>query len=238
MPRRGEFLLEGFRKGRPRDDGLRQERDVAARGGRGIEHDLEEVRGADEGRGAVGLDQFELRLGVARPRRNHRAAEGAGGGVEHEPARRQVIAEGVEHDVAGPQAGRVQRARPPPWIGLAALRLVDRPGRGEEPAEGARRPGDEAAEGRRSPCARPAGRTCAAPAAAPGPRDRRRPPDRARRGFAHRPGPSGRCAAHPAAAERDRPRGRPVPGSRERRKGRALGARGVCEVVKSCVVKS
>ncbi len=61
----------------------------------------------------------------------------------------QVIAEGVEHDVARTEADRKQRACATPGIVLPPFRLEDRTGRGEQPRERARRLRNEAAEGRR-----------------------------------------------------------------------------------------
>jgi len=113
----------------------------------GVEQDLEEVRRAGIGRRAVGLDQVELLLGVAGAGRDHRAAERAGGGIEDEAARRQVIAEGVVHDVAAAETGGEQRARAVPRIGLGGFRLEDRAGRDEQVRERAGLDRDEAAEG-------------------------------------------------------------------------------------------
>src|SRR3712207_9448588 len=59
-----------------------------------------------------------------------------------------MIAEGVEHYVATPEACGEQSARGTPWIGSSRLRLKDRTRRGEESSERPRRIGDEAAEGK------------------------------------------------------------------------------------------
>ena len=59
-----------------------------------------------------------------------------------------MIAEGVQHDIAGAETGREQRPRAAPGIGVNGLGLEDRTGRGEQPSKRARKPGDEAAEGR------------------------------------------------------------------------------------------
>ena len=115
----------------------------------GVEQDLEEIRRAAVADRAIGLDQLELLLGIAGAGRNHRAAQRPRRGVEDEAAGRQMIAEGVEHDVAGPEAGRKQRPRAAPGVGMSGLGLEDRAGRGKQPPERPQRPRDEAAERRR-----------------------------------------------------------------------------------------
>jgi len=59
-----------------------------------------------------------------------------------------MIAEGVEHDVAGAEADGKERACAAPGVGVSAFRLEDGAGRGEEPRERAWGLGYEAAEGR------------------------------------------------------------------------------------------
>ena len=162
-----DLLLQRFRKGRARDQRALDRGDVAAGRGGGIEQDLQEVRRAAIADRPIGLDQLELRLGIAGAGRDHRAAERARGGIEDEAAGRQMIAEGVEHDVAGTEADGEQRPCAAPGIGLRAFRLEDRAGRGEQPRERAGRGRDEAAEGRRCLVQGRAVPTCAAPAGAP-----------------------------------------------------------------------
>ncbi len=59
-----------------------------------------------------------------------------------------MIAEGVEHDVAGAETDGIQRPCAAPGIGLGALGLEDRARRGEQPRKRAGRGRDEAAERR------------------------------------------------------------------------------------------
>src|SRR5581483_5480670 len=97
---------------------------------RRIDQDLQKVRRAAIADRVVSLDQFELRVEIAGTRWNDRATERARGSVENEAAGRDVIAESVQHDVARSKAGRKQRARAPPGIGVPCFRLEDRSWRG------------------------------------------------------------------------------------------------------------
>ena len=170
MPRDFDFVLQRFRKRRAGNQRALDRGDIAAGAAGRVEQDLEEIRRAAVADRAIGLDQFELRLGIAGAGRDHRAAQRARRGIEDEAARRQMIAEGVQHHVAGPEARREQRPRAAPGIGMDGLGLEDRAGRGEQPSERAGEPGDEAAERRRGLvqgrevglCAAPAGRASAA----------------------------------------------------------------------------
>src|SRR5207244_7939905 len=91
-----------------------------------------------------------LLLGLADPTREDRAAQRVRAGFEHRAGRREMVRETVVHEIAPAKAGGEQRSREAPVIGGAALRLVDRAGRGEnahclapvrrrESAEGPRR---------------------------------------------------------------------------------------------------
>src|SRR4029077_10492705 len=97
----------------------------------------------------VTCDQADWRVGIAGACRNHGAAERTRRRVEDEAAWRQVIAEGVEHDVAGPEADGEERTRAAPGIGKRAFGFEDGAGRGEQPRERAGGLGDEAAKRRR-----------------------------------------------------------------------------------------
>src|SRR5439155_98697 len=79
--------------------------------------------------------------------RNHRASQRPRRGIEDEAAGRLMIAEGIEHHVAGPEARREQRTRPAPWVRMDRLGLEDRARRGEQPPERPQGPGHEPAEG-------------------------------------------------------------------------------------------
>ena len=116
-----DFVLQRFRKRRARHQRALDRGDIAAGAGRRIEQDFQEIRRAAIADRAIGLDQFELRFGIAGTGRDHRAAERARGGIEDEAARRQMIAEGVQHDIAGPEARGEQRPRAAPGIGVRAL---------------------------------------------------------------------------------------------------------------------
>ena len=143
------FVLQRFRKGRAGNQRALDRGDVAAGAGGGVEQDLEEIRRAAVADRAIGLDQLELLLGIAGAGRNHRTAQRPRRGVEDEAAGRQMVAEGVEHHVAGPETGRKQRPRAAPGVGVDRLGLEDRPRRGEQPPERPQGPRDETAEGRR-----------------------------------------------------------------------------------------
>jgi hypothetical protein len=142
-----ELLLQRLRKGRPRHQGALDRRDVPPGRRRSVEQNLEEVRRAAISHRAIGLDQLELLLRIARPGGNDGAAERPRAGIHDEAARGQVIAEGVEDDVAPAEAGGKKAAGRPPRIGLRRFGLEDGAGRGEETPEGACGFRDEAAEG-------------------------------------------------------------------------------------------
>ena len=142
------FVLQRFRKRRTRHQRALDRRDIAPGGRSRIEQDFEEIRRAAVADRAVGLDQLELRFGIAGPGRNDRAAERACGGIENEAARRQMIAEGVQHHVAGPKTRGEQRPRAAPRICGRRFRLEDRARGGEQSAERSDRRVDEPAEWR------------------------------------------------------------------------------------------
>ena len=123
--------------------GLRQVR-IFASGG--LDEDLQEVRRAAIGFRTIGLDQLELLLGIAGTCGNDRAAQGPRAGIHDEAARRQMIAEGVEHHVAPAKARCEQRAREPPVISRLALGLVDAARRREHAPQPTPLRGGEAAE--------------------------------------------------------------------------------------------
>jgi hypothetical protein len=94
----------------------------------------------------------------------------------HRAGRREVVREGVVHQVAGCGTPPQQRARQAPVVGPCAFRFVDRPGRGEHPPAAcppAHR--GKPAEGALPPSAIRAVPTCVSPAAWPA---RRRTGDR------------------------------------------------------------
>ena len=221
MPRRENSSCRDFGKAAPETTAFAERGDVAARGGGRVEQDLEEVRRAAIGDRAEGLDELELLLGVAGPGRDDRAAERARGGIEDEAAGRQVIAEGVEHHVAGAEAGRVQRARAAPRIGLARP-----PARRSGPGEVKSRPKEPGGAATKPPkggaalCR--AGRSDLRSTGRPAQRRPIRHGRRidARRAARHRPAPPWR-AEDSGSRRRDRPRGRPDPGCRGRRRGRS-----------------
>ena len=143
------FVLQRFRKRRAGYQRALDRGNVAPGACGGVEQDLQEIRRAAIADRAIGLDQLELLLGIAGAGRNHRAAQRPRRGVENEAAGRQMVAEGIEHDVAGPEARRKQRPRAAPGVGMDGLGLENRPRRGKQPPERSQGPGHEPAERRR-----------------------------------------------------------------------------------------
>ena len=76
-------------------------------------------------------DRVHLLLGLPGAAGEHGAAQCQRTGFEHRARRREVIRKAIVDEIAGTKARREQRAREPPVIGTAPLRLVDRPGRRE-----------------------------------------------------------------------------------------------------------
>ena len=149
MPR---SLISALQRWRERGAGNRSrlsDRHLALRRRRGVEQDLQEVRRAGIGGRTQVLDQVELLLGVARPSRDHRAANRARAAVEDESARRQVIRKRVQNDIARAQSGGIKAACCAPGVLVSRFGLVDRSRRREQPPEPLDRIGDETTEGRR-----------------------------------------------------------------------------------------
>jgi hypothetical protein len=71
---------------------------------RRIEQNFEKIRGAAVANRTIGFDQLELGFGITGAGGDHSAAEPPRGRIEDEPARRQMIAEGIQHHVAGAKA--------------------------------------------------------------------------------------------------------------------------------------
>ena len=82
------------------------------------------------------------------PPGNDRAAERQRAQLQDEAAGRQMIGEGIVHDVAGAEAGGIKRARRTPPILALPFRLEDRPRRHQQALHLARWRGVEAAERR------------------------------------------------------------------------------------------
>ena len=118
---RFDLLLQRRRKRRAGNHRALDRGDVAVGGDGRIDQNLQEIGRAAIADRAIRFDQFELGFGIAGARRDDGAAERAGGGVEDEAAGRQVIAEGVQHDVARTKAGGKQRACAAPGIGVSGL---------------------------------------------------------------------------------------------------------------------
>ena len=144
----GDVVLQRFRKRGAGHERFFERRRPAAPRFVSVEKDLQEIGRAAIGDGPKGRDHRELLLGAARSRRNDGAVEGARRRVHDEAGRHEVVAERVEHDVAGSKAGGIQRACASPRIRLPTFRLEDRPRRREEAAERGQRRRDQAAERR------------------------------------------------------------------------------------------
>ncbi len=93
-------------------------------------------------------DRLDLHLGVADASRDRGAAERREPRLENEGAGREVIGEGIVHDIARPEAGGEERARHAVDVPVMALRLEDRPGRHQQAFHLAGRRDVEAAERR------------------------------------------------------------------------------------------
>ena len=76
----------------------------------GFEQDVEMARDADEGVRAERLRVLHQGRGVLRPARKHAAAGAYQRLVEEHSGRRHVVAEAVEHDVLGSEAGLAEHA--------------------------------------------------------------------------------------------------------------------------------
>ena len=87
-------------------------RRVLARLRRRVEQDLQEIRRADIARRPQMRDRLELLLGIAGAGGDDRAAERVRARLHDEAARREMIGEGIVHDVAG-RGSRRRRARAP-----------------------------------------------------------------------------------------------------------------------------
>ena len=77
-------------------------------------------------------DRRDLHLRLSHAARHHRAAEREGARLEHRARGREVIGEGVEHAVAGAEAGGEKPARRAPPIRATPFGLIERTGRHEE----------------------------------------------------------------------------------------------------------
>ncbi len=146
---RSYFVLQRLRKRRAGHQRALDRGHIAAGARSRIEQDLEEIGGSAITDRAIGLDQLELRVGVAGAGRNYRATQRTGRAIEDEASRGQMIAEGVEHHVARAKPCREHRPRPAPGVGVSGLGLEDRAGRRKQPSKRAREARDKAAERRR-----------------------------------------------------------------------------------------
>ena len=150
------------------DQPLAQAADVLAQFVGLLQDDVEEGRCAGVAdRTQIG-DRPHLQLGLADSGREHRAAQRLGAGFEHVAGRREVIGEGVVHQLAAPETGGVHGAGEAPVIGRAGLRLVDRPRRLEYSRQLAERHRGQAAE--RRPLLLPLGQLALAQHGQPGQR--------------------------------------------------------------------
>ena len=85
-------------------------------------------------------DRLELLLGIARAGGDDRAAERMRAALHDVAARRQMVGEAVQHDVARAKARRAASAGAAPHGSVAMrLRLEDRPRRGQQALERRRR---------------------------------------------------------------------------------------------------
>ena len=78
-------------------------------------------------------DRIELLLGIADAAWNDRATKRVRAGFENKAAGREMIGEGIVHDVAGTKPGSINGARRAPPIRALALRFEDRPRRHQQP---------------------------------------------------------------------------------------------------------
>src|SRR5581483_1579027 len=111
-----------------------------------IEDQFQERRGAGVPDRAQVRHGRYLQLGLADAAGDDGATERDEPAFHHRAGRRQVIGETILHDVAGAKAGREQRPRRAPVIGLAPFGVVDRPRRNENFRERAGNNGVHAAE--------------------------------------------------------------------------------------------
>ena len=102
--------------------------------------------------GVTGDPQFandlQLGLGIAGPRRYDGAADLPQRFVKHETQRRTMVGGGILHDVAGPEAGCIERLRPAPVVGTWPFRIEERSRRKEKALDRARVDAQETAKGR------------------------------------------------------------------------------------------
>ena len=92
---------------------------------RRIEQDLEEVRRPDISRRPIMRDRIELLLGIADAAWNDGATKRVRAGFEDKATGREMIREGIVHDLARTKPGCIKSARCSPPIGALTLRFKD-----------------------------------------------------------------------------------------------------------------
>ena len=131
-----------------RDHRLADRGGVDAGGGGLVEQDLQEIGRAGIGGRLELLHGLQGLFGIAGTGGDHRAAQRHRAALHDEGARRQMVGEAVEHDVAAHEACGCEGGLRAEHVVAVILDLEDRPRRHEEPPETARRPRGDPREGR------------------------------------------------------------------------------------------
>ena len=152
MPRASSASQRLFGNGSRGYERLHEARERNAHLVRLLENDPQKRRRPHVAVGSQLGHRLHLLLGLPGAGRKHGAAERVRARFQHRSRRREVVRKTVVDEIAAAKPGREQRSREAPIIGPAALRLVDRTGRGEHAQRIAQRVAARPPKGRADFC--------------------------------------------------------------------------------------